>query len=71
VIGHPDRLKDIAKDIVNHFEVRQKVFEGKAIRVAVRNVLRRYGYPLDLAKMEADRVVTQSESLAEIFSAED
>jgi type I site-specific restriction-modification system R (restriction) subunit len=25
VVGHPDRLKDVAKDIVDHFEARQKV----------------------------------------------
>lgn len=27
VIGHPDRLGDIAQDIVSHFEARQQVFE--------------------------------------------
>ena len=31
IIGHPDRLKDIAQDIVNHFEARQAVFEGKGM----------------------------------------
>jgi len=35
VIGHPDRLKDIAKDIVNHFEARQEVFEGKGMIVCM------------------------------------
>lgn len=39
VVGHPDRLKDIAKDIVAHFEARQKVFEGKAMIVCMtRNI---------------------------------
>lgn len=39
VVGHPDRLKDVAKDIVMHFEERQKVFEGKAIIVGMtRNI---------------------------------
>ncbi|TDT72499.1 type I restriction enzyme R subunit [Hypnocyclicus thermotrophus] len=39
VVGHPDRLKDIAKDIVSHFEARQKVFEGKAMIVGMtRNI---------------------------------
>ncbi len=39
VVGHPDRLKDIAKDIVMHFEARQKVFEGKAMIVGMtRNI---------------------------------
>ncbi len=39
VVGHPDRLKDVAKDIVTHFESRQKVFEGKAMIVGMtRNI---------------------------------
>ena len=29
IIGHPDRIRDIAEDIVKHFEARQEVFEGK------------------------------------------
>jgi type I restriction enzyme R subunit len=36
VVGHPDRLKDVAKDIVDHFEARQKVFEGKAMIVGTK-----------------------------------
>ncbi|MBF6598501.1 MAG: type I restriction endonuclease subunit R [Fermentimonas sp.] len=35
VVGHPDRIKDIAKDIVMHFEARQNVFEGKAMIVGM------------------------------------
>jgi len=35
VIGHPDRLEDIAKDIVTHFEARQEVFEGKGMIVCM------------------------------------
>jgi len=35
VVGHPDRLKDIATDIIMHFEARQKVFEGKAMIVGM------------------------------------
>ena len=35
IVGHPDRLKDIAKDIVEHFEARQKSFEGKAMTVCM------------------------------------
>ncbi|MDO6490174.1 MULTISPECIES: type I restriction endonuclease subunit R [unclassified Cellulophaga] len=39
VVGHPDRLKDVAIDIVTHFEDRQKVFEGKAMIVGMtRNI---------------------------------
>lgn len=35
IVGHPDRLKDISKDIVEHFEARQETFEGKAMIVAM------------------------------------
>ena len=39
VIGEPSRLKDVAKDIVTHFEARQNVFEGKAMIVGMtRNI---------------------------------
>lgn len=39
ILGHPERLKDLAKDIVEHFEARQKVFEGKAMIVCMtRNI---------------------------------
>ena len=35
IVGHPDRLKEIADNIVNHFEKRQEVFEGKAMVVCM------------------------------------
>ncbi|MDW7730495.1 MAG: type I restriction endonuclease subunit R [Bacillota bacterium] len=35
IIGHPERLKNLAKDIVSHFEARQEVFEGKAMVVTM------------------------------------
>ena len=35
LIGSPDRVKNIARDIVEHFEARQQVFEGKAMVVAM------------------------------------
>ncbi|WP_035479131.1 type I restriction endonuclease subunit R [Gelidibacter mesophilus] len=35
VIGHPERIKDIAKDLVAHFEARQEVFIGKAMIVGM------------------------------------
>lgn len=34
------------------------------LRLTVRIILIRYGYPPDLARMEADRVLEQSEALA-------
>lgn len=35
IVGHPERVADIARDIVEHFGARQKVFEGKAMVVAM------------------------------------
>lgn len=35
VVGHPGRVKDVAKDIVEHFEARQKTFDGKAMVVCM------------------------------------
>ena len=35
LIGSPNRVKNIARDIVDHFEARQQVFEGKAMIVAM------------------------------------
>jgi len=35
IIGHPERVRDIAADIVSHFEARQEVFEGKAMIVGM------------------------------------
>jgi type I restriction enzyme R subunit len=35
LIGSPSRVKNIACDIVEHFEARQQVFEGKAMIVAM------------------------------------
>lgn len=35
IVGHPERLKDISKDIVAHFEERQNVFEGKGMIVCM------------------------------------
>jgi len=35
IVGSDRRLRNLANDIVNHFEQRQQVFEGKAIIVAM------------------------------------
>lgn len=35
IVGHPERLKNLANDIITHFEKRQSVFEGKAMIVAM------------------------------------
>ena len=39
VVGHPDRLKDVAQDIVTHFEARQEAFEGKAMIVGMTRTI--------------------------------
>lgn len=35
IVGHPERLKNLAKDIVYHYEQRQAVFDGKGMIVAM------------------------------------
>ncbi|MBI2120172.1 MAG: type I restriction endonuclease subunit R [Parcubacteria group bacterium] len=35
IVGHNERLKEIARDLVAHFEARQEVFAGKAMVVAM------------------------------------
>ena len=35
IVGNRERLKEIAKDLVMHFEARQEVFSGKAMIVAM------------------------------------
>lgn len=35
LVGSPSRIKNIAKDVIAHFEERQKVFEGKGMIVAM------------------------------------
>ncbi len=35
IVGNTERVKNLAKDIVTHFEKRQTVFEGKALIVAM------------------------------------
>lgn len=35
IVGHKNRIEAIAKDIVEHFETRQEVFEGKGLIVAM------------------------------------
>ena len=38
------------------------------LRLTVRKILIKYGYPPDLARMEADRVIEQSEVMVESFT---
>lgn len=39
IVWHPERLADVARDIVSHFEARQEIFEGKGMIVCMtRNI---------------------------------
>ncbi len=35
IVGNPDRLRDVARDIITHFDARQEVFRGKAMIVCM------------------------------------
>jgi type I restriction enzyme, R subunit len=35
IVGHPERLKNLARDIVEHYETRAKFFDGKAMIVTM------------------------------------
>lgn len=35
IVGNKHRIKNLARDMINHFEQRQKVFDGKAMIVAM------------------------------------
>ena len=73
LIGSPNRIKNIATDIVQHFEERQKVFEGKAMIVAMSRriaaalydeivILRPEWHSDDLSKGAIKVVMTSSAS---------
>ena len=53
----------IRKNATVDWEKREDV--RAKLRLTVKKILMRYGYPPDLAKIEADRVLEQSELLAE------
>jgi type I restriction enzyme R subunit len=80
VVGHPDRLKDVANDIVTHFEARQEVFEGKAMIVGMTRTicvklyneiiaLRPHWHNKDLDKGTIKVVMTSSSDDPELFQA--
>lgn len=35
IVGHPERLKNLARDIVSHYEKRTEIFDGKAMIVTM------------------------------------
>ena len=57
-----NKLKNATVDWSKRSDVRAK------LRLTVRKILIKYGYPPDLARMEADRVIEQSELLVESFT---
>lgn len=56
-------VETVRKNATVDWEKRDDV--KAQLRLTVKKILMRYGYPPDLAKMEADRVLEQSELLAE------
>lgn len=72
-----DKMKELIHTIVDVIRKNATVDWSKRddvraqLRLTVKKILMRYGYPPDVAKMEADRVIAQSESLASIFSKEE
>jgi type I restriction enzyme R subunit len=82
IIGNINRIKNLAKDIVNHFEQRQKVFEGKAMIVSMSRriaadlykeiiALRPEWHNDDLSKGVIKVVMTSSSSDKMEFDKED
>lgn len=71
IVGHHERVKNLARDIVTHFEKRQEVFEGKGMIVAMSRriaadlyteiiALRPHWYNADLTKGVIKVVMTTS-----------
>ena len=71
-----DRMKELIHTIVDVVRNNATVDWSKRddvkakLRLTVKKILMRYGYPPDLAKMEADKVLAQSENLAEFFTGQ-
>ncbi|MGK0366607.1 MAG: type I restriction enzyme R subunit, partial [Saprospiraceae bacterium] len=69
-----DKMKELIHTIVEVIRKNATVDWSKRddvrakLRLTVRKILMRYGYPPDLARLEADRVIAQGESLADVFS---
>ncbi len=71
-----DKMKELIHTIVDVIRKNATVDWSKRddvrakLRLTVKKILMRYGYPPDVAKLEADRVLRQGEALAEMFSSE-
>ena len=55
-------VNTIRKNATVDWEKREDV--RAKLRVTVKKILMKYGYPPDLARMEADKVLEQGEKLA-------
>lgn len=70
-----DKMKELIHTIVEVIRNNATVDWSKRddvkakLRLTVKKILMRYGYPPDIARLEADKVLAQGESLAELFSA--
>ncbi len=53
IVGHKDRLKIVAEDILNHFEARQEAFEGKGMIVTMSRRIAAELYD-EIIKLRAD-----------------
>ena len=67
IVVHPERLKNLARDIVSHYEKRTEVFDGKAMIVTMRRTLNKYGYPPDKQQKAVDTILKQAEVLADYW----
>lgn len=80
IVGNQDRLKEVANDIVNHFEARQELFSGKGMIVCMTRqiavdlyneiiALRPSWHNSDLTKGKIKVVMTSSSDDPESFQA--
>lgn len=82
IVGHPERLKNLARDIIEHYEKRTEIFDGKAMivtmsrRIAVALydeiiALRPHWHSKDLKAGTLKVVMTSSSSDKMKFDPED
>jgi type I restriction enzyme R subunit len=66
--GESGIVATIRNNATTDWEKREDV--RAKLRVTVKKILMRYGYPPDLARIEADKVLEQSELLASELTKE-
>ncbi|MDB9754710.1 DUF3387 domain-containing protein [Winogradskyella sp.] len=71
-----DKMKELTHHIVDIIRENaildwsKRSDERAKLRVALRKILIRYGYPPDITRMEADKVLEQSDALAKVLTKE-